>query len=193
MRLTKLTHRFDEALQLAADLHRKQFRKGTGTPYMAHLLGVASLVLEDGGDEDQAIAALLHDAAEDQGGRNILEEIRARFGDRVATIVDGCTDTYEVPKPAWRRRKEDYLEHLRSVPSSVRLVSLADKLQNARSILTDLNRSGEKVWLRFNGGKEGTLWYYRSLVKVFQELDTSILVDELSQVVKSIEQISSTK
>jgi (p)ppGpp synthase/HD superfamily hydrolase len=193
MRLTNLTHRFDEALQLAADLHRKQYRKGTGTPYMAHLLGVASLVLEDGGDEDQAIAALLHDAAEDQGGRKILEEIKARFGDRVAAIVDGCTDTYEVPKPAWRRRKEDYLEHLRSVPSSVRLVSLADKLQNARSILTDLNRSGEKVWLRFNGGKEGTLWYYRSLVKVFQELDTSILVDELSQVVKSIEQISSTK
>jgi len=193
MRLTKLTHRFDEALQLAADLHRKQFRKGTGTPYMAHLLGVASLVLEDGGDEDQAIAALLHDAAEDQGGRKILKEISTRFGDRVAAIVDGCTDTYEIPKPAWRRRKEDYLEHLRTVPSSVRLVSLADKLQNARSILTDLNRSGEKVWLRFNGGKEGTLWYYRSLVKVFQELDTSILVDELSQVVKSIEQISSTK
>jgi (p)ppGpp synthase/HD superfamily hydrolase len=193
MQYTKLTRRFDQAFQFAADLHRKQFRKGTGVPYMVHLLGVTALVLEDGGDEDQAIAALLHDAVEDQGGRKILEAIKARFGDRVASIVDGCTDTYENPKPAWRQRKESYIEHLKSATPDVRRVSLADKLQNARSILADLKRPGDEVWGRFNGGKEGTLWYYRTLVKVFQELDSSILVDEFSKVVDDIDQISTTE
>jgi len=193
MQLTRLTQRFDEAFLFAANLHRRQFRKGTGIPYLAHLLGVTALVLEDGGDEDQAIAALLHDATEDQGGRKILEEIRLRYGDRVATIVDGCTDTYENPKPAWRQRKENYIDHLRSAPLEIRRVSLADKLHNAHSILIDLKRSGDSVWRRFNGGKEGTMWYYRSLVKVFQELDSSILVDEFSQVVDSIEHISTTE
>ena len=193
MQYTRLTERFDEAFQFSANLHRRQFRKGTGIPYMTHLLGVTALVLEDGGDEDQAIAALLHDAAEDQGGRKILEEIKLRFGDRVASIVDGCTDSYDVPKPAWRHRKEKYIEHLRSAPFEVRRVSLADKLHNAHSILADLKRSGAGVWDRFNGGKEGTMWYYRTLVKVFQELDSSILVDELSYVVENIEQISTTK
>lgn len=193
MKVTELTSRFDEALVFASDLHRNQFRKGTGIPYMAHLLGVASLVMEDGGDENQAIAALLHDAAEDQGGRRVLEEIRRRFGDQVATIVDGCTDTYEFPKPTWRIRKESYLEHLRSAAPEVQRVSLADKLQNSRSILTDLKRYGEDVWKRFNGGREGTLWYYRTLVKVFRDINTSILVDELSNVVEDIELISSRK
>ncbi len=189
----RLTQRFEDAFKYAADLHRKQFRKGTGIPYLAHLLGVTALVLEDGGDEDQAIAALLHDAAEDQGGRAILEEIKIRFGDRVASIVDGCTDTYEDPKPAWRQRKENYIEHLRLAAPDVRRVSLADKLQNARSILVDLKRSGDEVWGRFNGGKEGTMWYYRALVKVFQELDSSILVNEFSKVVDDIEKISTTE
>jgi (p)ppGpp synthase/HD superfamily hydrolase len=193
MQHTRLTRRFDEAFLFAADLHRKQLRKGAGIPYLAHLLGVTALVLEDGGDEDQAIAALLHDAAEDQGGRKILEEINTRFGSRVASIVDGCTDTYDDPKPAWRQRKEDYIEHLRSAPTDVRRVSLADKLQNARSILVDLKRCGDEVWGRFNGGKEGTMWYYRTLVKVFQELDSSILVDEFLKVEDDIEKISTTQ
>jgi len=190
MKTTRLTHRFNEALELAFHLHQDQYRKGTGIPYIAHLLGVTALVLEAGGDEDQAIAALLHDAAEDQGGKETLDEIQRHFGDRVAEIVDGCTDTYETPKPSWLRRKEDYLEHLRTASPDIRRVALADKLHNARSILSDLRSSNENVWLRFNGGKDGTLWYYRSLVKIFQEIDGSPMVDELSRVVEEIESSS---
>jgi (p)ppGpp synthase/HD superfamily hydrolase len=185
----QLTQRFKEALDYALELHGDQQRKGSDTPYVAHLLAVASLVLEDGGDEEQAIAALLHDAPEDQGGRETLEAIRQRFGDRVADIVHGCTDTYETPKPPWRQRKEDYLEHLKIAPVEVRRVSLADKLHNARSILTDLLRSGEDVWERFNGGKDGTLWYYRSLLIVFRSRSDSPLVTELGWVLQRIESL----
>lgn len=185
----QLTQRFKEALDYALELHGDQQRKGSDTPYVAHLLAVASLVLEDGGDEEQAIAALLHDAPEDQGGRETLEAIRQRFGDRVADIVHGCTDTYESPKPPWRQRKEDYLEHLKIAPVEVRRVSLADKLHNARSILTDLLRSGEDVWERFNGGKDGTLWYYRSLLVVFRSRSDSPLVTELGWVLQRIESL----
>lgn len=185
----QLTQRFKEALDYALELHGDQQRKGSDTPYVAHLLAVASLVLEDGGDEEQAIAALLHDAPEDQGGRETLEAIRQRFGDRVADIVHGCTDTYETPKPPWRQRKEDYLEHLKIAPVEVRRVSLADKLHNARSILTDLLRSGEDVWERFNGGKDGTLWYYRSLLVVFRSRSDSPLVTELGWVLQRIESL----
>lgn len=184
-----LTQRFKGALDYALELHGDQQRKGSDTPYIAHLLAVASLVLEDGGDEEQAIAALLHDAPEDQGGLDTLEAIRQRFGDRVADIVHGCTDTYETPKPPWRRRKENYLEHLKTAPEEVRRVSLADKLHNARSILTDLLRSGEDVWERFNGGKEGTLWYYRSLLVVFRSRGESPLVTELGWVLQRIESL----
>lgn len=173
-----------------ARLHAGQARKGSNTPYVAHLLAVTALVLEDGGDEDQAIAALLHDAAEDQGGLATLEEIERRFGKRVALIVDGCTDTYLTPKPPWQERKERYLQHLQSAVPEVRRVSLADKLHNARSILTDLSQLGNEVWARFTGGKEGTLWYYRSLVQIFQELDSSPMVVELARVVERIERIA---
>ncbi len=166
-------------------------RKGSDVPYVAHLLGVAALVLEDGGDEDQAIAALLHDAPEDQGGREILDEIRRRFGERVARIVDGCTDTYQSPKPPWRQRKEAYLSHLQDAPAEVLRVSLADKLHNARSILNDLYRSGDAVWERFTGGKEGTLWYYRSLVQTFLPMNTSPLATELDWIVSRIENFAS--
>ena len=171
--MTELTARFEQALQYAFELHQRQRRKGSQTPYIAHLLGVCALVLEDGGDEDEAIAALLHDAAEDQGGLQTLEEIRRRFGEHVAEIVDGCTDTYEMPKPAWRLRKETYLEHLRTASSAVLRVSLADKLHNARAMQTDLYSQGEALWGRFNGGKEGSLWYYRSLAQIFKELERS--------------------
>jgi (p)ppGpp synthase/HD superfamily hydrolase len=169
----QLTGRFGQALEYAFELHQRQRRKGSQTPYIAHPLGVCALVLEDGGDEDEAIAALLHDAAEDQGGLKTLEEIRRRFGEHVAAIVDGCTDTYETPKPAWRLRKETYLEHLRTASSAVLRVSLADKLHNARAILTDLYCQGEDLWGRFNGGKAGSLWYYRSLAQIFKELKRS--------------------
>ena len=133
-----LGERFSEALQFSALTQRSHVRKGSAIPYIGHLLGVCSLVIEDGGDEDEAIAALLRDAAEDQGGEEMLDEIRRQFGDRVAGIVAACSDTFETPKPAWRTRKQNYLEHLEQQPQSVLRVSLADKLFNARAILRDL-------------------------------------------------------
>jgi len=193
--LTELTERFGQALLFAFQLHNQQRRNGSQTPYIAHPLGVASLVLEDGGDEDEAISALLHDAPEDQGGLETLEQIRRRFGERVASIVDGCTDTYETPKPPWRQRKDDYLTHLRSASPSVWRVSLADKLHNARTILVDLHSQGGVIWERFNGGKTGSLWYYRRLVQIFQELfDSGMLrspmVTMLDEVVTQIEKLA---
>jgi (p)ppGpp synthase/HD superfamily hydrolase len=185
-----LSPRFEEALLYANRLHAGQLRKGSRVLYISHLLAVTALVLEDGGDEDQAIAALLHDAVEDQGGLETLAEIRRRFGGRVANIVDGCTDTYEQPKPAWRPRKVAYLQHLREACADVRRVSLADKLHNARSILMDLRRDGEMTWERFNGGKEGTLWYYHSLVEIFQQADPNPMVTELASVVERIEELA---
>ena len=161
-----LTKRFQEALTFAAELHSTQTRKGTDIPYVAHLLAVCGTVLENGGIEDEAIAALLHDGIEDQGGAPTREVIRARFGDRVVEIVDGCTDAEGEPKPPWRQRKEAYLAHLRDAPAAVLLVSAADKLHNARAVLTDYRELGEALWDRFNGGREGTLWYYQSLVDV---------------------------
>jgi GTP pyrophosphokinase len=188
-----LTPRFREALGYAYDLHADQIRKGSGVPYLSHLLAVTSLVMENGGDEDQAVAALLHDAVEDQGGRRTLEEIRRRFGERVALIVEGCTDAYTQPKPPWRRRKEVYLEHLRSAPAEVLLVSLADKVHNARSILADLRVGGESTWTRFNGGKAGSLWYYRSLAAIFSEVYAGPLAAELARTLAEIERLSGTE
>lgn len=182
----ELGPRFNDALTYALELHGRQRRKGSGVPYIAHLLAVAALVIEDGGDEDQAIAGLLHDAVEDQGGRKTLETIRQRFGERVALIVEGCSDTDQTPKPPWRQRKNAYIAHLRTASPEVRRVSLADKLHNSRSILNDL-LSGECVWERFKGGKEGTLWYYRSLLEVFRQTDTSAMVQEFAWVVERIE------
>jgi GTP pyrophosphokinase len=154
-----LSSRFDEALQYAALIHAGQTRKGTSIPYVAHLLGVASIALEHGANEDEAIRALLHDAAEDAGGVGRIDDIRQRFGDAVADIVEGCTDTVVIPKPPWRPRKEEYIAHVADASAAVRLVSAADKLQYARAILRDLRHLGEDLWRRFNGGKKGTLWY----------------------------------
>jgi (p)ppGpp synthase/HD superfamily hydrolase len=188
-----LSDRFNEALTYAATLHRMQARKGTQIPYVSHLLGVASLVLEHGGTEDEAIAALLHDAIEDQGGPATGEAIRARFGDAVHAIVKGCTDTDATPKPAWKKRKEDYIAHVRHAPASVRLVSTADKLYNARAILADYRTLGEAVWSRFTGGRGGTLWYYRALVGALREGPTDArrrLVEELERVVMELERLA---
>src|SRR5215204_2584660 len=142
--------KLEQALPYASRLHRDQVRKGTSTPYITHLLAVASIVGENGGTEDEVVAALLHDGPEDQGGEATLEVIRARFGDEVAETVDGCTDTYENPKPPWRERKERYLAHLAHATGSVRLVSSADKLHNARAVLSDYRLLGEDLWTRFN-------------------------------------------
>jgi (p)ppGpp synthase/HD superfamily hydrolase len=179
--------KFEEALLYAARLHQDQTRKGTDTPYVNHLLAVAAIVGESGGTEDEVVAALLHDGPEDQGGEERLEDIRARFGDAVAEIVDGVTDTYEEPKPAWGPRKEAYVERMPSEPASVQLVSAADKLHNARSILSDLRDLGDDLWDRFTGCKEGTLWYYRALVEAYTADRASPVVEELDRVVHEIE------
>jgi GTP pyrophosphokinase len=181
-----LSTKFEQALVYASIVHGGQLRKGTEIPYLAHLLGVASIALEYGANEDEAIAALLHDAVEDAGGSDRLEDIRARFGDDVANIVDECTDAYTIPKPPWKERKEEYISHIFQASRSARLVSASDKLHNARSILKDYRLEGETLWSRFNGGKDGTLWYYRSLVQAFQSAEDNPLIYELNRVVEEI-------
>jgi (p)ppGpp synthase/HD superfamily hydrolase len=184
------THRFEDALVLAHQLHAKQKRKGTSIPYVGHLLAVTSLVIENGGTEDEAIAALLHDAIEDQGGDRIRRVIRERFGENVLAIVEGCTDTDETPKPPWRKRKADYIAHVRHASPSVRLVSMADKLHNARSILQDYRTYGNTVWERFTVGKDESLWYYRSLVEAFRAAGTSPLLEEIDRVVSELDSLA---
>jgi len=189
-----LSQRFEDALVYTARLHAKQIRKGTTIPYVSHLLSVAGIVLEHGGNEVEAIAALLHDAIEDQGGADTREEIRRRFGDAVVLIVDGCTDAEAIPKPPWKERKEQYIAHLSHASPSILLVSAADKLHNARAILGDYRALGENLWDRFNGGKEGTLWYYKSLVDAFKQAAAGTalgpLIEELERVVGEIEKLS---
>jgi (p)ppGpp synthase/HD superfamily hydrolase len=174
-----LGDRFVGAVTMAVELHARQRRKGNNVPYLSHLLAVAGLVLEYGGDEDQAIAALLHDGPEDQGGEATLARIRDRFGDRVATIVAACSDTFETPKPDWRPRKEAYIAHLDDVGREVGLVSLADKVHNARTIVADLRESGPVALDRFSGGRDGTLWYYDTVGRRLSELVPGPLADEL--------------
>ena len=185
-----LSPRFEQALHYAVLIHAGQLRKGTEIPYLSHLLGVASIALEHGANEDEAIGALLHDAGEDAGGRGRIEDIRQRFGNDVADIVDGCTDADVVSKPEWKKRKQDYIAHIPTASASVRLVSASDKLHNARSILRDYRLHREELWKRFNGGKEGTLWYYRSLIKAFAAAEQNELVKELDRVVSEIEKLS---
>ena len=185
-RRTTLGPRFEEAFRYAAEKHATQTRKKTNVPYISHLMSVAALVLEAGGDEDQTVAALLHDVVEDCGGEPVLAEVRHRFGDRVAKIVAGCTDAYVVPKPLWKQRKLEHLEVLRNADDDVRLVSAADKLHNVRTILTDFRSEGDMVWERFSGRRDGTLWYYRSVVEVLR-LRPNRLVDELHRVFTELE------
>jgi len=182
--------KFEEALEYAARVHRDQARKGTRIPYVTHLLAVASIVGENGGTEDEVVAALLHDAPEDQGGEARLADIRERFGEEVAEIVADNTDTYEDPKPPWRERKEAYLARIAREPDPVRLVSAADKLHNARSVLADLRTVGDALWARFNGGKAGTLWYHRALVMAFAAAGPNAVVEGLDRVVGEIERLA---
>ncbi len=161
--------RFASALTYAATLHATQLRKGTGTPYVSHLLAVAALAIEYGADEDEAIAALLHDAIEDQGGADTRRRIAALFGQIVADIVDGCSDTDIIPKPPWRERKERYIAHVGQTSQSVRLVSMCDKLHNARSLIMDLRAKRADLWSRFSAGRDETCWYYRSLVVAYRD------------------------
>ncbi len=180
--------RFADALGYATRLHRSQTRKSTDIPYVTHLLAVAALVGEAGGDEDEAIAALLHDAVEDQGGEATLVEIRERFGPRVADIVVSCTDAWEQPKPPWRARKEAWLASLETASPSVLLVSTADRLHNARSMLADLRRHGASLWERFNAGRDEQLWLYRAVIDLYRRRGAPAhLVDALARVVDAID------
>ena len=188
--MTDLTGRFQSALVFAAELHRHQRRKGTDIPYVSHLLGVASIALEIGADEDQAIAALLHDAVEDQGGAPCLAEIRSRFGDRVAGMVSDCTDADTVPKPPWRERKEAYIASLAHKPKDSLLVSLADKTHNARAILDDLVVHGPALWERFTGGREGSLWYYDQLARAFRDHLPGPAADRLAFIVEEMHRVA---
>jgi (p)ppGpp synthase/HD superfamily hydrolase len=182
-----LTRRFAEAFAYANELHSGQVRKGSGAPYVAHLLAVTALVLEHGGDEDEAIAALLHDAVEDQGGLPILEVIRHRFGDEVADIVEAASDATVVPKPPWRARKERFLARIGEAGRSAALVIAADKLHNVRSILDDYGREVGRIWSLFRGGRDGTLWYYRSVLESLRLKAPSALIDALEKAVCELE------
>jgi GTP pyrophosphokinase len=188
----QLSTHFEEALVYAAQAHTLQKRKGSETPYVSHVLAVAAIALEHGASETEAIAALLHDVVEDCGGAPRLHEIRERFGETVARIVEGCTDTDQIPKPSWRKRKESYIANLASADASTVLVSASDKLHNALSILYDVRREGDRTFERFRGKKEGTLWYYRALVTEFSKHpgSNSELVEELHRVVSEIEKLS---
>jgi (p)ppGpp synthase/HD superfamily hydrolase len=176
-----LTTRFDDALRYAHELHAAQTRKGTPIPYISHLMSVSALVIEHGGDEDQAIAALLHDGPEDQGGMETLAEIRRLFGEKVAGIVADCTDAWTEPKPEWRSRKEAYLANLPKKSKDSLLVSLADKTHNAEAILFDYRVLGDALWPRFTGGAVGTRWCYAELADIFGRSLPGRLSDRLSR------------
>jgi (p)ppGpp synthase/HD superfamily hydrolase len=183
--------RFAQALVYADAAHAGQVRKGTSVPYISHLLAVAALTLEHGATEDEAIAALLHDTVEDSGGLDRLRDVRERFGPNVAEIVMGCTDSTEIPKPPWRERKQAYLRNLPTEPASVLLVSACDKLHNARSLVLTLRQHGEATWQRFNGGKEGTLWYYRALLDIFSRTGVPpSLVSDLREAVQKVHELA---
>ncbi len=187
-----LSGRFDAALAYAIRAHEGQFRKGTRVPYISHVLGVCSLVLEDGGSEEEAVAALLHDVVEDAGGAAALEQIKHRFGPRIAGFVEALSDTDTVDKPPWKERKTAYIAHLREAGPEVLRVSCADKLHNARSILLDYRSHGEALWSRFNAdaGGDDVLWYYEELVNVFRGKGGGRLVEELARVVEEIARLS---
>lgn len=186
------TPRFGAALVVAHELHAAQRRKGTDVPYVAHLLAVASLALEHGATEDEAIAALLHDAVEDQGGAATAARIRREFGPAVEAIVLGCTDTPPdaAARPTWRARKEAYVAHLAHAPSSVRLVSTCDKLHNARAIVADLRVHGAALWPRFSGGRDGVCWYYGALVEAFRAAGPVGPFDELARTVALMHELA---
>jgi (p)ppGpp synthase/HD superfamily hydrolase len=185
--------RFESALVYAHQVHHGQLRKGTGIPYMAHILGVTAIAMEYGANEDEAIGALLHDAAEDGGGEARLAEIRARFGDAVGDIVFGCSDSlveHPEDKLPWRERKESYLSHIDGASDSVCLVSAADKLHNVRSIIRDLRMHGDEVWARFQGKRDGTLWYYEAVTAALLSRYRAPLARDLLREVEELLQLA---
>lgn len=189
----KLGPRFLRAFLWAAEKHSGQTRQASTIPYIAHLMGVASQVLEAGGDEDLAIAALFGDVVEDCGGAPMLKEVRRRFGKRVAKVVEGSTDADTDPQPPWRERKQAYIRHLNRADADTRLVLAADKLNNVRSILSDYRARGESVWSKFNGGREGTVWYYRTLLEVFLGHKRDRITRDLELAVKELDWLAKGK
>ncbi len=185
-----LGSRFETALVYAAHVHGGQCRKGTTVPYVAHLLGVTSLVLEDGGDEDEAIGALLHDAAEDQGGVDRLRDIEARFGERVAGIVAGCSDTLVSPKPPWTARKAAYVAKLETEPAEVLRVSLADKVFNSRAIVRDVEALGPGTWSRFNAPRADLAAHHRALLDVFSRRFEGPMTRQYAELVERMERLA---
>lgn len=189
---------FERALIFATALHAAQTRKQTEIPYIAHLVSVAGLVLEHGGGRDEAIAALLHDSVEDQGSSypggvdGLRQRIEAEFGTRVLDIVNGCSDAETIPKPPWRERKERYIAHVQTASPAVRLVSCADKLHNARAIVADLRVLGPALFERFNGGRDGTLWYYQALSDEFLRRGPAPLAAELARTVDTMKSLASS-
>ncbi len=186
----RLSRQFEKALIYATRIHGGQLRKKTRIPYSAHILGVAAIAMEYGANETEAIAALLHDAVEDCGGAKRLRDIERKFGKKVARIVEGCTDTDQTPKPPWLERKKAYVAHVRHALTPTKLVSASDKLHNVRAILMDYRREGERLWSRFNGGKQGALWYYRALVNAFSGKRIQPLVQELNRTLTQLEVLS---
>lgn len=178
--------RFDDALQYTSSLHRLQTRKESPVPYVAHLMTVCALVLENGGDENQAIAALLHDGPEDQGGEATLSEIRSRFGGDVADLVAACGEPLELVKREWRERKEGFLAHVASQHRRAVAIIAADKVHNARSIVQDHAVVGAEIFRRFNGGEAGTKWYYEQLSATLRPIAPRPLAEELSELAKKI-------
>ena len=189
----KLGPRLQKAFRYAAEKHAGQTRKQSAVPYISHLMAVTSLVLEAGGDEDLAIAALLHDVVEDCGGMPRLREVHKIFGARVAKIVEGCTDSFSDPKLPWLERKTEYLQKLKHEDAETRLVSASDKLHNVRTVLADYRQDGEIIWKRFSGKRDGTLWYYRALNDEFQRRAANRITRELALVVADLNEIAGTK
>ncbi len=191
-----LTERFQKAFDFSLKLHGSQLRKDSNVPYMSHLLAASALVLENGGGEDEAIAALLHDAVEDQGGKDTLKKIEEQFGLIVSQIVIHCSDTLQTPKPPWKEIKQAYLSKLNQMPVSSRLVSLADKVHNARSILLDYHLNGDDLWERFRAGKYEVLWYYNAMLEKFKEIDDPShrrLMIEFSMTIKELNRLTGYK
>ena len=195
-----LGERFDRALAWASELHRDQRRKGSDVPYVAHLLAVAALAIEHGATEDEAIAALLHDSIEDQGvafggAARLRDAIRMRFGEDVLAIVEGCTDTEVLPKPPWKQRKAGYIAGLQKADRSVLLVACADKLHNVRATVGDLAaaKDAEAYWKHFTAAKDGSLWYYRSLARLFLERMPGRFSEELARAVLELTLLAGAK
>jgi (p)ppGpp synthase/HD superfamily hydrolase len=190
----RLSRKFEQALVYATRIHGGQLRKKTRIPYIAHIIGVTAIAMEYGANESEAIGALLHDAVEDCGGAKRLRDIKRKFGPSVAKIVDGCTDTDQTPKPPWLARKKEYIAHLKHAPISTQLVSASDKLHNLRAILASYRTDGEKLWARFKGGKEGTLWYYAALLRAFSNSSKlAHLLAEIDRTLTSLEALANNR